>query len=57
MHVNDCLEVEELLKELEKSQIHYMERKDVDGALSHYHPDAVVIHKGVKAYYGHNGYI
>lgn len=51
------LEVEELLKELEDAGLSATKAKDIEGLLTHYHPDAVVIHKGVKAYYGQNGWI
>ncbi|KAI6174609.1 hypothetical protein M3Y97_01009800 [Aphelenchoides bicaudatus] len=45
-------QVEELLKGLEKKQADDLKAKNLDGIASHYHPDATLIHKGVKAYYG-----
>lgn len=49
------LEAEELLKDLEKKQGVDMYSKNWDGLALHYHPDGVLIHKGVGAYYGRDG--
>jgi hypothetical protein len=48
-------EVEKLLLGLEKKQLDDLNSKNLEGLVSHYHPDATLIHKGVKSYYGHDG--
>ena len=49
------VEAEAKLKELEAEIGKAFGAKDLDALMNHYHPDAVMIHKGVKSYYGLEG--
>ena len=49
------LEVEKLLLDLETKQLKDFETKNLEGMVLHYHPDATLVHKGIKAFYGHDG--
>jgi hypothetical protein len=48
------LEAEKLLLDLETEQFNDIKAKNLDKMVSHYHPDATLVHKGVKAFYGHD---